>query len=73
MYVYLKAIRGRIEFYEEVSFINNEVDGSLGGAIYLLSSSQVFFEADTHLKFINNTGRCLAIISVSGYCKYIVL
>ena len=46
-----------MEFCEEVSFINNEVDGSVGGAIYLLLSSQMFLEADTHLKFINNTGR----------------
>ena len=53
----LKAIGGRIEFSEKVSFINNEVDGSLGGAIYLLSSSQMFLEVDAYLEFINNTGR----------------
>ena len=46
-----------MEFYEEVNFINNEVDGSVGGAVYLLSSSQMFLEADTHLEFISNTGR----------------
>ena len=46
-----------MEFTGKVSFIDNEVDGSLGGAIYLLSSSQMFLEADAHLEFINNTGR----------------
>ena len=46
-----------MEFYKKVSFVSNEVDGSTGGAIYLLSSSQMFLEADTHLEFFNNTGR----------------
>ena len=46
-----------MEFYKEASFISNEVDGSVGGAIYLLSSSQMVLEANAHLEFINNTGR----------------
>ena len=53
----LKAIAGKMEFHEEVSFIDNIVDGSVGGAIYLISSSQVILHANAHLKFINNTGR----------------
>ena len=52
-----KAIAGKTEFYKDVSFINNKVDGSVGGAVYLLSSSQMYLEPDTHLEFINNTGR----------------
>lgn len=46
-----------MEFNQEVKFVNNKVDGSLGGAVYLVSSSQMFLEANTHLQFINNTGR----------------
>ena len=46
-----------MEFYGEVRFTNNIVDGSVGGAIYLISSSQMILHANTHLKFINNTGR----------------
>ena len=53
----LKAIGGKLEFYEEVTFNHNRVDGSLGGALYLISYSQMFLEAGTHLNFINNTGR----------------
>ena len=53
----VKAIGGRIDMKEEVNFVNNEVDGSVGGAIYLISSSQMFLETNTHLEFINNTGR----------------
>jgi len=46
-----------MEFYREVSFINNIVDGSVGGAVYLISSSEMILQFGTHLKFINNTGR----------------
>ena len=55
--VYLKAIAGEMEFYGEVNFIDNEVDGSVGGTIYLISFSQMILHAGTHLRFINNTGR----------------
>jgi len=54
-----------MEFHKEVSFVNNKVDGSVGGAIYLLASSQMFLEADAHLKFINNTGRCVQQCTVT--------
>ena len=46
-----------MEFYGDVSFIDNVVDGSVGGAVYLISSSQMILHAGTYLKFINNTGR----------------
>ena len=46
-----------MEYCNEVSFINNKVDGSVGGAVYLLSSSQMFLNTDVHLEFVNNTGR----------------
>ena len=46
-----------MEFYGEVSFIDNVVDGSIGGAVYLISFSQMILHAGTHLEFINNTGR----------------
>ena len=46
-----------MKFYGDVSFTDNTVDGSVGGAIYLISSSQMILHANTHLEFINNTGR----------------
>ena len=53
----LKAIGGKMEYCNEVNFINNKVDGSVGGAVYHLSSSQMFLNNGTHLEFVNNTGR----------------
>ena len=53
-----------MECYNEVSFINNKVDGSIGGAVYLLSSSQMFLNADTHLEFVNNTGRYACMTTI---------
>ena len=57
MLFHSKAIAGGLEFNEEVSFIGNVVDGSVGGAVYLTSSSEMLLHNRTHIQFINNTGR----------------
>ena len=57
----LKVVGGRMKFFDEVSFVHNRVDGSLGGALYLLSFSQMVLEAGAHLSFINNAGRYVVI------------
>ena len=68
-YFYSKAIAGKLEFDGKVSFFDNLVDGSVGGAIYLISSSQMLLYAGTHLKFINNTGR-YSYAKCSYICVY---
>ena len=52
-----QSIAGKIDLQGNVTFHNNTVDGSFGGALYLLSSSQVVLQDNTHVMFTNNNGR----------------
>ena len=49
-------IKSIVEFHGNTTFHSNTVD-SVGGALYLLSSSQILLHTNAHLEFINNTGR----------------
>lgn len=51
-----KAIGAALEFSGNISFINNNAKGYDGGALYMLTSSQITLNTRTHLDFINNTG-----------------
>ena len=51
-----KAIGTVVEFTGNVSFTNNHAEGSNGGALYLLTSSQIMLKSGAHLEFVNNTG-----------------
>ena len=51
-----KVIGSKLSFYGNISFINNNAEGIDGGAIYMLTFSQMMLNAGAHLKFINNTG-----------------
>ena len=53
----IKVITGRVELQGQIKFYSNNAVGFDGGAIYLLSYSQLFLQNDTQLEFINNTGR----------------
>lgn len=60
IYIYvciIKVISGKIIFQGSVKFYSNNAIGFDGGAVYLLSFSQMFLENNTQLEFINNTGR----------------
>jgi len=65
-YLYVsQAIASKIDLQGNVTFYDNTVEGSFGGALYLLSSSQVVLQDNTHVMFANNNGRyvcCLEII-----------
>ena len=50
-------ITGRVELQGPVKFYSNNAVGFDGGAIYLLSYSQLLLQNDTQLEFVNNTGR----------------
>ena len=50
-------IGGIVEFQGQLDFYSNNAVGFDGGAIYLLSYSQMLLHNDTHLEFVNNTGR----------------
>lgn len=50
-------IAGIVEFQGPVKFHFNNAVGFDGGAIYLLTFSQLFLQNDTQLEFVNNTGR----------------
>ena len=52
----LKAIGTTINFYGKVSFTNNNAEGYDGGAIYLLTFSQMTLNDGVQLEFTNNTG-----------------
>ena len=45
-----------LKFDGNISFISNHDEGSNGGALYLLTSSQIMLNTGVHLKFVNNTG-----------------
>ena len=44
-----------------MNFYNNDAKKNDGGALHLISFSQVFIEPKTHLDFVNNTGRYLLV------------
>lgn len=55
---------GKVHFVEKVNFIGNNAERTAGGALYLLSFSQLRLLNDTDLSFVDNTGRydiCLTI------------
>ena len=52
----LKAIGSIVKFDGNVSFTNNNGEDSDGGALYLLTSSQITLGTGAHLAFVNNTG-----------------
>ena len=62
MYTHIKVITGRVELQGPVRFYSNNAVGFDGGAIYLLSYSQLFLQNDTQLELINNTGRSALLI-----------
>ena len=39
-----------------ISFTNNNAKGFDGGALYMLTFSQITLNTGAHLEFINNTG-----------------
>lgn len=51
-------------FNRNVSFTNNHAEGSDGGALYMLTSSQITLNDGAHLTFVNNTG------GYDVYCNY---
>ena len=52
-----------------VTFIKNDAEAYEGGAIYLLSSSQIILSPGAHVSFINNTGRyaCKHMLLLCSY------
>ena len=51
-----KAIGTAIKINGNVSFTNNNAEGFDGGALYMLTSSQITLNPGAHLDFVNNTG-----------------
>ena len=51
-----KAIGSKLTFDGNASFINNNAEGFDGGAIYMLTFSQMILYPGAHLRFANNTG-----------------
>ena len=62
-----------VGFYGFTKFHFNAVH-DVGGALYLLSSSQMILHSNTHLEFVNNTGRQVyCVISLLlAICVYII-
>ena len=52
----LKTIGAAIEINGNVSFTNNNAKGFDGGALYMLTFSQITLNPGAHLGFVNNTG-----------------
>ena len=52
----LAGVRG------ELSFIGNNAENVEGGALYISAFGQVKLYQNSHLNFINNTGRCVCVI-----------
>ena len=50
-------VAGRIAFGGPTFFLDNNAEAFDGGAVYLLSFSQLVLQAGGHLYFTNNTGR----------------
>ena len=57
LFIFAKVIDGIVYFENRVIFINNNANKSAGGALYLLSFSQLYLMENTNLSFINNAGR----------------
>ena len=66
--VSFKVIGSKLSFYGNISFIHNNAEGIDGGAIYMLTFSQMILNAGAHLKFINNTGGYVTLYTIS--CMY---
>ena len=64
-----KAIGAVLEFTGNVSFTNNHAEDSDGGALYLLTSSQIMLKSGAHLEFVNNTGG----YDITNYSYMVVL
>ena len=47
--------------------MNNDAEAYDGGAIYLLSFSQIVMRPGGHLNFVNNTGRYAVSTSICYY------
>ena len=43
--------------HNSLKFYNNNAEKHDGGALHLITFSQIIFEPETHLDFVNNTGR----------------
>ena len=59
-----------VEFHGYAKFHFNTVH-DVGGALYLLSSSQMILHANTFLEFVNNTGRQVIFLiwyNIRQYC-----
>ena len=56
LYFLFKAIGAAIEFNGNISFTNNNAEGSDGGALYMVTSSQITLNLGANLEFVNNTG-----------------
>ena len=54
--IFLKAIGATVDFYGNVSLTNNDVEGFDGGAMYMLTFSQMTLNSGAQLEFVNNTG-----------------
>ena len=50
-------VAGEITFSGPAVFVDNDVDTFEGGALYLLSFSQIILTPNAHLNFTNNVGR----------------
>ena len=62
---FFKAIGATIEFDGNISFTNNHAESSDGGALHMLTSSQITLNSGAHLEFINNTGGYdMAIVTI---------
>ena len=48
---------GKVIFDGKAFFDDNSAPVDVGGALYLISSSQMRIQNGTHINFINNTGR----------------
>ena len=58
VFIYItQMITGRVEFQGTVKFYSNSALGVDGGAVYLLSFSQLFLQNSLQLEFVNNIGR----------------
>ena len=54
-------ITGRVEFQGTVKFYSNNALGVDGGAVYLLSFSQLLLQNGLQLEFVNNIGRYFSV------------
>ena len=50
-------VAGKVTFSGSVTFVDNDVGTFDGGALYLLSFSQLILLPEAHLNFSNNIGR----------------